>query len=210
MGRVSSGNVSIGISTTKTAEHAGTDAVSVRGLLFSVSSASSAWLPRSTGGSRSGMREQDSLIGRGTGAVYSGVPALREGGSCPPATVPTYEFRCPDGHDFERFYKTISTAPSVVDCPECGKTASRQLSGGGGLVFKGSGFYLTDYGKNAHRKPSTETAKSETKSEGAGESGGGGKTEPASKAESKKEPKPSDSPKPESSKPKPSTKPKAE
>ena len=65
--------------------------------------------------------------------------------------VPTYEFRCPKGHDFERFYKTISTAPSEVECPECGATASRQLSAGAGLLFKGSGFYLTDYGKNAHR-----------------------------------------------------------
>ena len=124
--------------------------------------------------------------------------------------MPTYEFRCPDGHDFERFYKTISAAPSVIECPECGKTASRRLSGGGGLVFKGSGFYLTDYGKNAHRKASTETAKSDTKSEGAGESGGGGKPEPAPKAESKPESKPVESPKSESSKPKRSTKPKAE
>lgn len=143
------------------------------------------------------------------GAVYSGVPAPTEGGSCPLPTVPTYEFRCPDGHDFERFYKTISTAPSVVDCPECGKAAPRQLSGGGGLVFKGSGFYLTDYGKNAHRKPAPDTKKSESKSDGGGESGGG-KTESAPKAEPKKESKPSEAPKSESSKPKPSTKPKTE
>lgn len=125
--------------------------------------------------------------------------------------MPTYEFRCPDGHDFERFYKTISTAPSVVDCPECGKAASRRLSGGGGLVFKGSGFYLTDYGKNAHRKSAApaETKKGETKSEGGGESGGG-KTESAPKAESNKESKPSEAPKSESRTPKPSTKPKTE
>jgi putative FmdB family regulatory protein len=97
--------------------------------------------------------------------------------------VPTYEFRCPTGHDFERFFKTISTAPSEVECPECGALAARQLSGGAGLVFKGSGFYLTDYGKNAHRgsapdkkgdggKP--DAAKSEAAKSDGGGSGGSG------------------------------------
>jgi putative FmdB family regulatory protein len=83
--------------------------------------------------------------------------------------MPTYEFRCPDGHVFDRFYRKISDAASEVPCPTCGKTATRQLSGGAGLVFKGSGFYLTDYGKNAHRggessKSSTSTS-AESKSE---------------------------------------------
>jgi putative FmdB family regulatory protein len=67
--------------------------------------------------------------------------------------MPTYEFRCPDGHEFEKFYRKISDAVSELPCPVCGKPAERQLSGGAGLHFKGSGFYLTDYGKNAHRKP---------------------------------------------------------
>jgi putative FmdB family regulatory protein len=66
--------------------------------------------------------------------------------------MPTYEFRCPDGHQFEKFYRKISDAGGEVLCPTCGKVAERQLSAGAGLVFKGSGFYLTDYGKNAHRK----------------------------------------------------------
>ena len=65
--------------------------------------------------------------------------------------MPTYEYRCPDGHRFERFAK-MSEAAAELPCPECGQLAARQLSGGAGLVFKGSGFYLTDYGKNAHRK----------------------------------------------------------
>jgi putative FmdB family regulatory protein len=69
--------------------------------------------------------------------------------------MPTYEFRCTDGHIFERFYRKISDAPSEVLCPECGKPATRQLSAGAGLLFKGSGFYLTDYGKNAHRESGT-------------------------------------------------------
>jgi putative FmdB family regulatory protein len=104
--------------------------------------------------------------------------------------MPTYEFRCPDGHTFDRFYRKMSDAVSELPCPECGKTATRQLSGGAGLVFKGSGFYLTDYGKNAHRKgepangakPSGEGASSgETKSGDAKSSD----AKPESKSESK-------------------------
>jgi len=66
--------------------------------------------------------------------------------------MPTYEFRCPDGHEFEKFYRKITDAKELP-CPVCGKPAIRLVSGGAGLLFKGSGFYLTDYGKNAHRKP---------------------------------------------------------
>jgi putative FmdB family regulatory protein len=126
--------------------------------------------------------------------------------------VPTYEFRCPSGHDFERFFKTISTAPSEVACPECGAMAGRQLSGGGGLVFKGSGFYLTDYGKNAHRK-AEPAKKSDAKTDSGGDSGGS-KTESGTKAETKTEAKVkeggADTRKTESPKPKPGTKPKTE
>ena len=65
--------------------------------------------------------------------------------------MPTYDFRCPAGHDFERFFGRISSAPSEVECPTCGATAVRQISGGAGLVFKGSGFYITDYGKDGKK-----------------------------------------------------------
>src|SRR3712207_7498308 len=82
--------------------------------------------------------------------------------------MPTYEFRCPSGHEFERFFRKISDAASELPCPECGVVAERQLSAGAGLLFKGSGFYLTDYGKKAHRKagPAASGAKGEGKSEG--------------------------------------------
>ena len=76
--------------------------------------------------------------------------------------MPTYEFRCPDGHEFEKFYRKISDAPSELACPECGKLAMRLVSGGAGLLFKGSGFYLTDYGKNAHRKGSSPSNSSDS------------------------------------------------
>src|SRR5262249_42719036 len=71
--------------------------------------------------------------------------------SLSPSRMPTYEYRCPDGHDFERFFRKISDAPAEVACPVCGKISERRMSAGAGLLFKGSGFYLTDYGKNAHR-----------------------------------------------------------
>jgi putative FmdB family regulatory protein len=88
--------------------------------------------------------------------------------------MPTYEFRCPTGHEFEKFYRSISGAPSEVACPTCGKKAERQMSAGGGLVFKGSGFYITDYGKDG-KKPQTSPAKA---GEAAAARGGGG-AEPA-------------------------------
>jgi putative FmdB family regulatory protein len=80
--------------------------------------------------------------------------------------MPTYEFRCPEGHEFEKFYRSISGAPREVSCPVCGKTAERLMSAGGGLVFKGSGFYITDYGKDG--KKGTPT--SGQNSTGSGES----------------------------------------
>ncbi|MCE9602385.1 MAG: zinc ribbon domain-containing protein [Gemmatimonadetes bacterium] len=68
-----------------------------------------------------------------------------------PRQMPTYEYRCPDGHDFEKFTQKMSDAQSELACPTCGKVAARRLSAGGGLVFKGSGFYITDYGKDGKK-----------------------------------------------------------
>jgi putative FmdB family regulatory protein len=83
--------------------------------------------------------------------------------------MPTYEFRCPNGHEFDRFYRKISDAASELPCPACGAAATRQLSAGAGLLFKGSGFYLTDYGKNAHRKEPAGGGKSTEPKEGKGD-----------------------------------------
>jgi putative FmdB family regulatory protein len=67
--------------------------------------------------------------------------------------MPTYEFKCPKGHVFEKYYPTI-TNTRRLKCPKCGKVAQRLISGGAGLVFKGSGFYITDY-KRKGEKPDT-------------------------------------------------------
>ena len=60
--------------------------------------------------------------------------------------MPTYEYRCPEGHEFELMQK-MSDRPRAK-CPVCGRPAVRQISGGAALIFKGSGFYITDYGKD--------------------------------------------------------------
>jgi putative FmdB family regulatory protein len=75
--------------------------------------------------------------------------------------MPTYEYACPRGHRFERFVRKISDADPAPACPECGETASRLISGAG-LVFKGSGFYITDYGKDGKKKQEAPAAKGES------------------------------------------------
>jgi putative FmdB family regulatory protein len=89
--------------------------------------------------------------------------------------MPTYEYRCPKGHVFEKTFPRI-TSQRFAKCPQCGKRAERQISGGAGLVFKGSGFYATDY-----KRPAGTTEKADTTAE---------KAEKAGKAESPADAKP--------------------
>ncbi|HZL37172.1 MAG TPA: FmdB family zinc ribbon protein [Tepidisphaeraceae bacterium] len=65
--------------------------------------------------------------------------------------MPTYEYKCNNcGHRFEKFH-SILAAP-IKKCPECGKNAvERLISAGAGLIFKGSGFYITDYRDSAYK-----------------------------------------------------------
>jgi putative FmdB family regulatory protein len=89
--------------------------------------------------------------------------------------MPTYEYQCPEGHLFDKFQKM--TDKPRAKCPVCGKMATRKISGGAGLVFKGSGFYITDYGKDGKgprkadgdTKPAADST-SETKPEAGGKS----------------------------------------
>ena len=82
--------------------------------------------------------------------------------------MPTYEYKCDAcGHAFERFQSI--TAEPVKKCPECGKNKVRRLIGtGAGLIFKGSGFYITDYRDKSY----TDKAKAETGGSSGGSSGG--------------------------------------
>jgi putative FmdB family regulatory protein len=101
--------------------------------------------------------------------------------------MPTYEYRCKScGYEFEEF-QSMSSDPSIM-CPKCAKpTLKRLMSSGVGLIFKGSGFYQTDYKKS--NTSSSSGTKSESKTESKSDSKPDSKQ--ASKPESKQESKPS-------------------
>jgi putative FmdB family regulatory protein len=71
--------------------------------------------------------------------------------------MPTYEYACPKcGHEFEQF-QSMRDEP-LKKCPKCKKAGVKRLVGGGaGLIFKGTGFYITDY-KTKKGTPHTESA----------------------------------------------------
>jgi putative FmdB family regulatory protein len=72
--------------------------------------------------------------------------------------MPTYEYECGAcGHRFEKF-QSMNDKP-VKKCPECGKAKSgRVISGGAGVLFKGSGFYQTDYRSKSYKEAAKKDA----------------------------------------------------
>ncbi len=84
--------------------------------------------------------------------------------------MPTYEYRCKAcDHRWEEF-QSIKADPSRK-CPECRKLkAERIISAGGGVIFRGSGFYQTDYRSDSYRK-GAEAAKKATDSKSSSDSG---------------------------------------
>ena len=120
--------------------------------------------------------------------------------------MPTYEYACEAcGHKFEKF-QSMTAAP-IRKCPVCGKNKVRRLiSAGAGLIFKGSGFYITDYRDSSYKdKAKSEAGGGEAKTEAKGDAKSSGEsktdTKPAaaeSKPVEKSETKPKSEPKPES------------
>ena len=74
--------------------------------------------------------------------------------------MPTYEYECKScGHNFEVF-QSMSEEP-LKTCAKCGKEVRRLIFGGAGVIFKGSGFYVTDKGKPA-KAAKPESKKTDT------------------------------------------------
>ena len=99
--------------------------------------------------------------------------------------MPTYEYYCEGcAHEFERFQKMSDDHVKV--CPECGESkVVRRISKGGGILFKGPGFYATDYRKSP---PPTEQGSESGSTEGgssASGAGGAGQSKDGSKRGSK-------------------------
>ncbi len=92
--------------------------------------------------------------------------------------MPTYEYKCNSCDiEFERFQR-INDDPVKV-CPECGGEVRRLISTGGGLVFKGPGFYATDYGSGSSGRSGSD--RPPAKDDKAGASNGKGGSESAGK-----------------------------
>ncbi len=71
--------------------------------------------------------------------------------------MPTYEYKCLEcGYRFDVFQKM--TDPHLEVCPKCGGKIKRVIGGGAGIIFKGSGFYETDY-KKSHSSSSSSSKK---------------------------------------------------
>lgn len=98
--------------------------------------------------------------------------------------MPTYDYEC-DACDYQMELFQGINDPVKKKCPKCGKNKLRRLFGGGAaIVFKGSGFYQTDYRSDSYKKAAKaeqggsksgsekKTAKSEAKPSGSGDSGG--------------------------------------
>ena len=78
--------------------------------------------------------------------------------------MPTYEYKCRKcGDQFEAF-QSIS-APPLKRCPKCKGAVARVLTTGAGIIFKGSGFYTTDYRSERYKKDASKAESSPAKSE---------------------------------------------
>jgi len=94
--------------------------------------------------------------------------------------MPIYEYRCPNGHHFERFQPM--TAPAPEACDECGASPVELVLYPVAIHYKGSGFYTTDYGKGKAGKKEGD----------GGSSGGEGKTGESGKESGKKDSQPAE------------------
>lgn len=77
--------------------------------------------------------------------------------------MPTYEYKREDGTTFE-VRQGINDEP-LTECPDTGQKVSRIITGGGGVVYKGSGWYVTDYKNDGRPKSEVKNGKGSEKAE---------------------------------------------
>jgi putative FmdB family regulatory protein len=91
--------------------------------------------------------------------------------------MPTYDYKCKKCQHVWDEFQSIK-APPTKKCPACGKSAAeRQISAGAGILFKGTGFYQTDYRSDSYKKAAAADSTSSSppaKSESSGKSDSGG------------------------------------
>ena len=68
--------------------------------------------------------------------------------------MPTYEYRCPNGHTFEIFHRMSDSGPEA--CEVCGAAPLEKVLYPAAIHFKGSGFYTTDYGRGSRKRDGKE------------------------------------------------------
>lgn len=99
--------------------------------------------------------------------------------------MPTYDYKCLECEDqFEKFQGI--TAPPLEECPECGGKVKRLIGAGAGLIFKGSGFYITDYRSEGYKESAKKDKKSSTEKSDKGKKEKKTDTSSESKNKSKK------------------------
>ncbi len=96
--------------------------------------------------------------------------------------MPTYDYKCDACEHVWEEFQSIKAQPTKK-CPSCGKSkARRQIGGGAGLIFKGTGFYLTDYRSDSYKK----AAEADKKASGGGDSAPKSDSSSSSKSEPSK------------------------
>ena len=84
--------------------------------------------------------------------------------------MPIYEYKCPNGHVFERFQRMSDPPPEVCDI--CSEGPVQRVLYPVAVHFKGSGFYSTDYGRGSRKKDASRDGAEPSKSDSGGDKGG--------------------------------------
>lgn len=94
--------------------------------------------------------------------------------------MPTYDYECKSCQHTWEVFQSIKAAP-IKKCPECGKNQAKRVIGpGAGILFKGSGFYITDYRSDSYKKAAASDAKASGSGSSDSSSGSSSKSDKSS------------------------------